>query len=101
MQLFIKKTFGSGTTTFIISVEEMNDIMKIVESIKESGLFAKGLSKTIKNETKEQKSLFFGMPLGTLGASLLGNLLKDKVKIIAGEGTKRAGEDTIRSGQDF
>ena len=44
---------GSGVTTLIISNEEMNDIIKIVKSLKESGLLIKGISQTIKNETKE------------------------------------------------
>ena len=57
--------FGSGFTTLIISNEEMNDIMKIVKSLEESGLLIKDVSKTIKNEAKEQK---VGMFLGTLGA---------------------------------
>ena len=49
MQLFIKKMLESGTTTLIISNEEMNDIMKIVKSPEESGLLIKGVSETIKN----------------------------------------------------
>ena len=77
----------------IISNEEMNDIMKIVKSLEESGLLIKGVSQTIKNEAKEQKGGFLGMLLGTLDASLLGNLLTGKGKIRAGEGTVRAGQD--------
>ena len=50
-----KKIFGSGNTTLIISNEEMNDIMKIIKSLEESVLLIKGVSKTIKNEAKEQK----------------------------------------------
>ena len=48
-----KKMFGSGTTTLIISNEEMNDIMKIVKYLEESGLLIKGIAQTIKNEAKE------------------------------------------------
>ena len=70
-----KKMFGSGTTTLIIFIEEMNDIMKIVKSLKESGLLIKGVSKTGKHEVKEQKDRFLSMLLGTLGVSLLGNPL--------------------------
>ena len=66
-----KKRFGSGTTTFIISNEEMNDIMKIIKYFEESGLLIKGVSETIKNEAKKQKGVFIGMLLGTLGAILL------------------------------
>ena len=62
----------------MISNEKMNDIMKIVKSLKESGLLIKGISEGIRNGVKEQKGGFLGMLLGTLGASLLGNLLTDK-----------------------
>ena len=86
-----KKMLGSGTTALIISNEEWHDIMKIIKSLEKSGLMLKGFSETIKNEGK-QKGGFLGMLLGTLGASLLGNLL-------TGKGTIRAGEDTIRAGQ--
>ena len=72
----------------------MNDIMKIVKFLKKSDLLIKVVSKTIKNEAKEEKSEFMSMLLRTLGASLLGNLL-------TGKGTIRAGEDTVRAGQDF
>ena len=53
-----KKIFGSGNTTLIISNEEMNDIMKIIKSLEESGLLIKSVSKTIKNKAKEQKKDF-------------------------------------------
>ena len=79
-------------TKLIISSEEMNDIMKTVKSLEESGLLTKRLSETIKNESEEQKGGFLSILLGTLSASLLGNLLK-------GKGTIRASEDTIRAGQ--
>ena len=59
--------------TLIIFNEEMNDIIEIVKSFKESGLLIK-----IQNEAKEQKGGFLSMLLGTLGASLLGNLLTGK-----------------------
>ena len=78
-------------TTLIISNEEINDILKILE---ETGLLIKSAIETIKNETKEQIGWFLEMLLDTLGACLLGNLLTDK-------GTITAGEDTIRAGQDF
>ena len=66
--------------------------MKIVNSLEEARLLIEGVSQTIKNEAKEQKGGFIGILLGTLGASLLGNLLKGKGTIKAGEGTIRAGE---------
>ena len=80
------KIHGSGTTTLIISNEEMYDIIKIVQALEDSNILLKGVTKTIKNETKEQKGGFLIMLLGTLGASLLGNLL-------AGKGIVRAGSE--------
>ena len=62
-----KKIHGSGTTTLIILNEEMEDIMKIVKSLEESGLLTKWISETIKNEAKEQERVFLQMLLGTLG----------------------------------
>ena len=73
-----KRIHGSGTTTLIISHEQMNDIMKIVQALEDSNILLKGVTKTIKNETKEQKGGFLSMLLDTLGASLLGNLLTGK-----------------------
>ena len=55
----------SGATTFIILNEEMNDVMKVVKLFQASGLLIKGVSQTIKNETKEQKGGFLGMLLDT------------------------------------
>ena len=73
------------TTTLIISNNEMNDIIKIIKSLEDSGV-----SETIKNEAKEQRGGFLSMLLGTLGASLLGNLLTDGKGVIrAGEGIKK------------
>ena len=82
-----KKKFGSGVTKLIISNEERNDIMKIVKSLQEYGLFIKSFSKTIENEVEERKVGFFNMLLGTWSASLLGNLLTGKGTIRAGVGT--------------
>ena len=70
-----KKIHGSGTTTLIISNKEMNDIMKIVQALEDSHILLKGVTKTIKNEIKEQKGGFLSMLLGILGASLLRHLL--------------------------
>ena len=67
--------FGSSFTSLIISNEKINDILKIVKSLQESALLIKGVSRTIKNEATEQKGGFLRMLLGTLGTSLLGNLL--------------------------
>ena len=68
-----KKIHGSSATTLIIANEDMDDIMKIIEALENSGILLKGVAKTIKNEAKEQKGGFLSMLLGTLGASLLGN----------------------------
>ena len=61
----------------------MNDIMKIVKYLKESGLLIKRVNETIKNKAKGQKEVFLGMLLGTLGASLSANLQTSKEKITA------------------
>ena len=76
-------------TTLIISNEESNDIMKIAKWLAEFGLFIKRVSETILNDAKKQQGKFLGMLLGTLGSSLLGNLLTGKRTIRAGEGTIR------------
>ena len=66
MQLFIKEMFGSGKITLIILNEEMNNTIKIVKSLEESGLLIKGASEITKNKAKEQKGGFFSMLVGTL-----------------------------------
>ena len=86
-----KKMLGAGTTTLIILNDEMDDILKIVKSLENSGLLLKGVSETIQHEAKEQRGGFLSMLLGTLGASLLGDTLSGKGVIRAGEGTIRAG----------
>ena len=65
----------------------MNDIMKIIEVLENSSILLKGVTKTIENETKEQRAGFLSMLLGTLGASLLGSLLTGKGMLRAGEGS--------------
>ena len=62
----------------------MNGIMIIVQALEDSNILLRGVTKTIKNETEEQKGGFLSMMLSTLGASLLGNLL-------TGKGIARAG----------
>ena len=95
-----KKNLGSGqNTTLIISNDEMEDILKIVKYLEDSGLLLKGVNETIKNEAKEQKGGFLSTLLGTLGASLLRDMLfgkKGEVVIRAGEGVTRAGEETAK-----
>ena len=83
-----KKMLGSGTTTLVISNDEMDDILKIVKSLENTGVLLKGVSETIQHEAKEQRGGFRGMLLGTLGASLLGDVLS---KGLSGKGVIRAG----------
>ena len=61
-----KKIHGSGTTNLIILNKEINDIMKIVQALEDSNILLQGVTKTIKNKTKEQKGGFLSMLLGTL-----------------------------------
>ena len=89
-----KKIHGSGTITLIIPNEEINYTMKIVQALEDSNILLKGVTKTIKNETKEQRGGFLSMLLGTLGASrkfILGNLLTGKEFL-------RSAERIVRSG---
>ena len=86
-----KNILGPGTTTLKVSDDEMEDIIKIVKLLEDSGLLLKGVSETIQNEAKEQKRRFLSMLLGTSGVSLLGN-------ISTGKGMNRAGEEFIRAG---
>ena len=90
-----KKMLGSGTATLIISNDEMDDILKVVKSLEDSNVLLKGVSETIQHEAKEQRGGFLSMLLGTLGASLLGDILS---KGLSGKGVIRAGEGTIRAG---
>ena len=87
-----KKIHGSGVK-LIIEQEDMNDIMKIIEAFENSGILLKGVSKAIENETNEQRGGFLSMLLGTLGASLLGNLLT------GGKGIMRAGDGIVCAGE--
>ena len=109
-----KKILGSGnchpsSTTLIISNSEMNDIIKIVKSVKDSGLLLKGVTETFQNEVKKQEGGFLSMLFGTLGASLLGNLLTGKRAIATsqgrgiyragkGKGINRVGKEVLRAG---
>ena len=82
----------------------MDDFIKIVKSLEDSGLLLKGITESVQNEIKEQKGGFLSMLLGTLGASLLGNLLTGNGVNKKGKGIHRAGEGTVRadeSNMDF
>ena len=102
-----KKILGSGShTTLIISNKDMEDLVKIVKSLEDSGLLLKGVTESVQNEVKKQKGGFFSTLLGTLGASLLGNLLTGKGIFHAGKGVNkkdngihRAGEGIVRAGE--
>ena len=109
-----KKILGSGhnhssSTTLIISNDEIKDIIKIVKSLEDSGLLLKGVTETVQNEVKKQKGGFLSMLLGTLGASLLGNILTGRGVIAKRQGRginrvgkdggiNRAGESIVRAG---
>ena len=100
-----KKIVGSGhnhpsssaldNTKLIISNDEIEDIIKIVKYLEDSGLLLKGVTETVQNEAEEQKRGFRSALLGTLGASLLGDLLIGNIK---GKGVLRAGERVLRAG---
>ena len=85
---------GSGTTTLIISNDEMDDILRIVKSLEDSNVLLKGVSETTQHEAKEQRIGFLSMLLGTLDASLLRDILS---KGLSGKGVIRAGEGKIRA----
>ena len=76
----------------------MNDVIKTVQALEDSNILLKGVTDTVKNETKEQKEGFLSMLLGTLGASLLGNLLTGKAFARAGTGNNNKGKGVVRAG---
>ena len=95
----IRKKIHGSEVKLIIEQEDMNYIMKIIEALENSGILLKGVSKAIKNETKEQRGEFLSMLLGTLQASLLGNLLTGGKGIMrASDGVVRAGDGIVRAG---
>ena len=87
----IQKKMRGDEIKLMIEDEDINDIMKIIKALEKSGILLKSVGKTIENEVKEQKGGFLSMLLGTLGASLLGNLLT------GGKGIMRAGERIMRA----
>ena len=84
-------TSHNNNTILIISNDEIEDITRIAKSLEDSSLLSEGVSETIQNEAKEQREEFLSMLLGTLGASLLGDIL-------TGVGINRAGEGVVRTG---
>ena len=108
MQEYIKIILESGATTLIKSNKEMEDVIKIVKSLEDSGLLLKRVTGTTQNEVKEQTKGFLSMLLGTLCASLLENILAGKGQIGTsqgwrinrvgkGRGKNRAGEGIVRT----
>ena len=102
-----KKILESGNnTTLIISNKDMDDLIEIVKLLEDSGLLLKRITESVQYEIKEQKGGFLSMLLGTLGASLLGNLLTGKGAFHArkrvnkkGKGINKAGEGIVRAGE--
>ena len=90
---------GSGNTTLIISNNEIEDLIKIVKSLEDSGLLLKGVTELVQNEVKEQKGGFLSMLLGALSASLLGNILAGKGINKKDNGINRAREVIVRAGE--
>ena len=101
-----QKILGSGNhATLIIYNNDMKNLLKIVKSLEDSGISLDGVTETVKDEVKEQKGGFLSMLLGTLGVSLVGDLL---TKYLLGRGAIRAGEGRIivregriRAGYEF
>ena len=81
----IQKNHGPETAVLIILNDEIEDLMRVVESLEESESLIKGIIETIKNDSKEQKGGFLPMLLRTLPTSILGNALTGKEVIKAGE----------------
>ena len=75
----------------------MNDITKIIQALEDSNVLLKRVTKTIKNETKEQKGRILSMLSSTLGASLLVNLLTGIGIVRVGSGNKK-GKGITRGG---
>ena len=86
---------NGGNTTLIISNDDMQDLLKIVKSLEDSGILLDGITEAAKTEVKEQKGCFLSILVGTLGASSLGDLL---TKNLSGRGVVRAGEGAIIAG---
>ena len=98
-----KKILGSGGhTTLIISNKDMEDLIKIVKSLENSGLLLKNVIESVQNEIKEQKGGLLSMLLDTLGTSLLGNLLTGKGINKKGKGIHRTGSSSaLQNNTDF
>ena len=94
-----KKIYGSGSaTTLITSNDDIKEILKIVKSLEDSGVFIKGVTETIHNDISEQKGGFLSMLLGTLGAYLLGDLL---TKNLSGKGVIKLEKEQLELVMDL
>ena len=83
-----------------INSDELGDILQIIEALEQSGLLIDGITETVMDKVQNQEGGFLGLLLGTLGASLLSNLLsKGKGTVRAGEGIRRAGKGFMRAGE--
>ena len=91
---------SGNIATLILSNNEIQDIIKIVKSLEDSGLLLKGVTETVQNEVNEQKGGSLSMLLGTLGASLLGDILtgREIYRAGKGKGINRAGKGIVRTG---
>ena len=94
-----QKILVSGNTTLTISNKDIEDLIKIVKSLEDSGLLLKGVPESVQNEVKEQKGGLLTMLLGRLGASLLGNLLTGTGVNRKGKGIHRVDEGIVRTGE--
>ena len=101
VQVF-KNTFGSETKTSIVSNEEMENIIKVIKSLKISGLLIKVVTQTIENETNKQRGGFFAVLLGIFSSRKWWNMSADKetIAINQGRGVICAEEERIRAEQD-
>ena len=93
--------FGSSKTTLGFSNEDSNDTIKIVNSLKGTGLLMKGVTEAVESEVKEQNRGFLGMLAALLAFSLLGGMLSGKGVMRAGKTAIRAIGGTIRAGHHF
>ena len=69
----------------------MNDVIKIIKSLEDSGVLIDDVTETVKHEVKKQEGRFLGALLGPLVASLLQPVISSVIKGISGRGVRRAG----------
>ena len=82
---------GTGNhITLIISNDGLNDLLKVIKSLENSGILYHGITETVKDEVKEQKGGFLSTLLSVVASALLSSML-------SGKGVTRAGEGTIRA----